>query len=186
MAAPKVTAAHRWLLPSGQESFLFSVIQIRTRKIVGLRRLVAYLRPEQARIRDKILAFYHLARGNHIEALEVFESAIVESARTPDRCAPLYICAAASAHELGLFKEARRHYENAELTLAFHDDRFVFAICITWLLALSRHWGWDGEATRWTETIQALDCPSNTRDCLFERSRALQETTGAGRAIAFA
>ena len=147
---------------------------------------MAYLRPEQNHIRDKNLLLYHLARGNHTEVIEVFESAIAENARDPDRCAPMYICAAASAHELGLYKEARRHYENAELTIAFHADRFVFATYIAWLLALTRHWGWDGEATRWTETIKALDCPSNTRECLFRRSRVLQMTSGAGRTVAFA
>lgn len=138
-----------------------------------------------SRVRDKCLGMYYLVRGRHADALQVFENAIAGATRVPDRCIPSYICAAACAHELGLHKEARRHYENAELTMAFYNDRFVFATCLTWLLALCRSWGWDGEARRWADTIQAIDCPETTRDYLFQRARVLQRTSQVGT-VAFA
>lgn len=141
---------------------------------------------ECSRIRDKCLGMYHLVRGSHSEALDVFERAIAESSKVPDRCIPSYICAAAAAHELGLHKQSRRHYENAELTMAFYNDRFIFATFLTWLLALCRHWGWHGEVARWVETINVLQCPEPTRESLFRRARALQRTSKLGEPVVFA
>ncbi len=70
--------------------------------------------------------------------------------------------------------------------MAFHDDRLVFSLAVTWLVALCRHWGWDGEARRWTETLRVMECPEKTRACLFERARTLEAATQVRTAFAFA
>ena len=51
--------------------------------------------------------------------------------RVPEGCIGSYICASAAAHELGLNRESRRHYENAELTMCCNCNRFVFCVYLT-------------------------------------------------------
>lgn len=163
----------------------------RERTDESLERLLAATRqavdPEQAlRIREKVLGLWRMHRGLYQQALEGLENLIQRTRHTPERSLASYIMASAAAHELGLHKQSRRHYENAELTMAFHDDRLTFCQFLTYLLALCRHWGWEREAGRWEETIRVLDCPDSTRRALMERAALLESARRAGKVAAFA
>lgn len=125
--------------------------------------------------RDKNVGFYSLVRGEYQSALDMFEAVIEATRNPPERSIGAYICAAAAAHELGFYKRARRHYENAELTICCHCNRILFCIFLSWLLALTTHWGWQNEAQRWTDTLEALECPESTRSCLFRRARLMED-----------
>jgi hypothetical protein len=136
--------------------------------------------------RDKYVAFYNLLRGDYETAARGFQNVIEANRRFPERSIGAYICAAAAAHELGQYKESRRHYENAELTMCCNCNRLVFCQYLTWLVALCQHWGWEAERNRWTQTISVLDCPEATRSCLFERAHSMEDVCRGANALVFA
>jgi tetratricopeptide (TPR) repeat protein len=138
------------------------------------------------RLRQRAQGLFCLARGRFGDALEAFQELIQENRNEVRYCSLAYVGAAAAAFELGSYKESRRHYENAELCMAFQPSRWVFSVFVSWLAGVCEHWGWDGEAKRWQETLNAIDCPAATRECLRRRSELLAKTVRSGACLVLA
>jgi hypothetical protein len=125
------------------------------------------------RLRRKVLAFHHVLRGRFEEARDVYAELIKNARRSPEFGVVSYMGAAAVAHELGLFKEARQHYENGELCMSFSSDRLNTLLYSAILQALCKHWGWENESQRWSDTIDAIATKETTRLCMHEHSRLI-------------
>ena len=132
------------------------------------------------RLQQKILAFHHVLRRRFGEAYELYEKLIQQARQNPEFGVVSYMGAAAVAHELGYFKEARQHYENGELCMSFSSDRLVTILYSAILKALCGHWGWENEATRWSNTIDVMSPNENTRRCMHERSRLINVNITSG------
>ena len=70
--------------------------------------------------------------------------------------------------------------------MAFLEHRADFCISVARLMGMSKHWGWDGEYNRWLSTLEALECPTVTRDLLFHRFELLYGRCKAGNSLVLA
>jgi hypothetical protein len=70
--------------------------------------------------------------------------------------------------------------------MAFSNDRIAFSLFLAWLVALCSHWGWNGETSRWMETIRVLECPESTRQYLFAYAERLSVRVKAGSGLVLA
>ena len=133
----------------------------------------------------KLRAAHHIARGRFAESLELSQRTISQC-DSPEQPTLAYVLAATACHELGLFKQSRRHYENVELCMAFYPDRIFFCMAIARLMSMSKYWGWEGEYQRWLQTLDAMDCPPETRDLMFQRFELLFGRCKSGKPLVLA
>ncbi len=126
---------------------------------------------------------YHLLRGEFQTALEKYTSCLEKSNSDAEDSLFPYAGAAAAAHELGYLKEARRHYENLELSLSFTESRLMFYLLSSWLCALCHHWGWENESERWHKTMEVMECSENSKQLLAKRTVLLKDNCKAGQMI---
>ena len=136
--------------------------------------------------REKVQAFHALARGDTERALSGFGRLIEVNRMAPQHSLAAYIGAAAVSYAMADYRQARLHYENVELCMAFSDSRLVFVQVLAWLLGMTMVWGWDGEASRWEQTISALEAPEETRALLRRRAQTITDTYARRESFVFA
>ena len=119
-------------------------------------------------------ALLKLHLGKWSESAEMYQS-LIDGNKDAGNLPSYYLGMAACQHNLGFEDEARRHLENAGLSVLAGGRTLNRLLSAAVLHAFYTRIGDREEAESWKEFLHHLDCPEATKDACLRRATIISE-----------